>query len=260
MLDNLVLIACICIGTATVIYIFYWSRLVAWLLGLVIRFLSWSQGASSIWVSIGSIHFSLLSGRILLKDIRYHSSNQTVKIVKCQIVWRYWVRKPLSEDGVDSALGSEEQKSESQNPCRIQVSFQGFEWFLYNRTAAYENIISQMASKSSSYHKTRRSSTECRQSFQTTDFGTPTPQPSSVLGALRLRTPTFLQDAFTWFKRQLPTLDPKELLPIGLDATKGVIICGNSSTPNLLVAEFQRAEGNLGISQARTSDGVLDFY
>ncbi|KAK0460992.1 uncharacterized protein EV420DRAFT_1746434 [Desarmillaria tabescens] len=244
MLDNLVLIACVCIGIASIIYIFYWSRLVAWLLGLVIRFLSWSQGASSIWVSIGSIHFSLLSGRILLKDIRYHSSNQTVKIVKCQIVWRYWVRKPLLEDGVSSALGSEER----------------FEWFLYNRTAAYENIISQMASKSSAYRKTRRSSTECRQSFQT-DFGTPIPPPSSVLGALHLRTPTFLQDAFTWFKRQLPTLDPKELLPIGLDATKGVIICGNNSTPNLLVVEFQKAEGNLGVSQARIdSDIVLGFY
>ncbi|KAK0212569.1 hypothetical protein DFS33DRAFT_1370154 [Desarmillaria ectypa] len=260
MLDNLVLIACVCIGIASVIYIFYWSRLVAWLLGLVIRFLSWSQGASSIWVSIGSIHFSLLSGRILLKDIRYHSSNQTVKIVKCQIVWRYWVRKPLLEDEVDSALGSEEQKPEPRNSlCRIQVSFQGFEWFLYNRMAAYENIISQMVSKSSAYHKRRRSSTECHQSFQT-DFGTPIPPPSSVLGALRLRTPTFLQDAFTWSKRQLPTLDPKELFPVGLDATRGVIICGNNSTPNLLVAEFQRAEGNLGISQARTgSDSILGF-
>ncbi|KAG7440025.1 uncharacterized protein BT62DRAFT_646663 [Guyanagaster necrorhizus] len=150
------------------------------------------------------------------------------------------------------------EKSGPQNSlCRIQVSFQGFEWFLYNRTAAYDNIISQMVSTSPAYHKTRRSSTECRQSFQMSDFGTPIPPPSSVLGALHLRTPTFLQDAFTWFKRQLPTLDPKELLPIGLDATKGVIICGNNSTPNLLVAEFQRAEGNIGISQSRSK---YDLY
>ena len=28
--------------------------------------------------------------------------------------------------------------------CRIQLSFQGVEWFLYNRTAAYDNIIAQM--------------------------------------------------------------------------------------------------------------------
>lgn len=36
--------------------------------------------------------------------------------------------------------------------CRIQLSFQGLEWFLYNRTAAYDNIIAQMekASRSTS--------------------------------------------------------------------------------------------------------------
>lgn len=28
--------------------------------------------------------------------------------------------------------------------CRIQLSFQGLEWFVYNRTGAYDNIIAQM--------------------------------------------------------------------------------------------------------------------
>lgn len=28
--------------------------------------------------------------------------------------------------------------------CRVHLSLQGFEWFIYNRTAAYENILSQM--------------------------------------------------------------------------------------------------------------------
>lgn len=31
--------------------------------------------------------------------------------------------------------------------CRIKVSAQGFEWFLYNRTAAYDHILSQMQAK-----------------------------------------------------------------------------------------------------------------
>ena len=29
--------------------------------------------------------------------------------------------------------------------CRVHLSLQGFEWFIYNRTASYENILSQMA-------------------------------------------------------------------------------------------------------------------
>ena len=52
-------------------------------------------------------------------------------------------------------------------------------------------------------------------------------------------------------KHQLPNLDPKDLLPFGIEVIKGAIICGNSSTPNLLVAEFQRSEGTFGIVEVR---------
>src|SRR6266478_1427350 len=41
---------------------------------------------------LGSFHVSFLAGRILLKDFRYHSSNQTFKIVKVQLRWQYWIR------------------------------------------------------------------------------------------------------------------------------------------------------------------------
>ena len=50
----------------------------------------------------------------------------------------------------------------------------------------------------------------------------------------------------------MPNLDPKDLLPISLEITKGAVTIGNSSTPNLLVAEFQRAEGSYGIVEARS--------
>jgi hypothetical protein len=60
-----------------------------------------------------------------------------------------------------------------------------------------------------------------------------------------------------WLKRQLTSLDPKNLLPIGIEATKGAILCGNGSTPSLLVAEFSKAEGTFGIVQARSK---FDFY
>lgn len=32
--------------------------------------------------------------------------------------------------------------------CRVHLSVQGAEWFLYNRTAAYDDIISQMSGDS----------------------------------------------------------------------------------------------------------------
>lgn len=72
-----------------------------------------------------------------------------------------------------------------------------------------------------------------------------------------VKPPRFIVRIYFWLKRQMPSLNPKDLLPIGISATKGVIICGNGSTPSLLVAEFQKAEGSYGIVQARSK---LDFY
>ncbi len=116
--DKFLLIGCICVVVALVLYFFYWNRSIAFLLGLFFRFLYWNQGPFSIWleigtrgylqnpslninITIGSIHFSILTGRILIKDFRYHSSNQTIKIVRGSIEWRWWIRRPAS--GVDIA-------------------------------------------------------------------------------------------------------------------------------------------------------------
>lgn len=55
--------------------------------------------------------------------------------------------------------------------CRIQLSFQGLEWFLYNRTAAYDDIIAQMekasrsTSRASSQGILSRSSQQGRYAF-----------------------------------------------------------------------------------------------
>jgi hypothetical protein len=72
-----------------------------------------------------------------------------------------------------------------------------------------------------------------------------------------IKSPPFIRTALIWLKRQLPSLDPKDLLPIGIDATQGAIVCGNGSTPDLLVAEFSQAHGTFGIVQARSK---FDFY
>lgn len=50
------------------------------------------------YLHAGAVHFSILGGRILFKDLRYHSSNQTVKIVKGHVSWRYWLRHPAEEE------------------------------------------------------------------------------------------------------------------------------------------------------------------
>jgi hypothetical protein len=58
----------------------------------------------------GSFHVSLLAGRIFLKDFRYHSSNQTVKIVKVELRWQYWIRSLACSEDMQAQGGGEEPK------------------------------------------------------------------------------------------------------------------------------------------------------
>ncbi|KAJ7703124.1 hypothetical protein B0H17DRAFT_922585 [Mycena rosella] len=264
--DKFLLIGCICVVIALVLYFFYWNRLIAFLLGLLFRFLYWNQGPFSIWLEIGSIHFSILTGRILFKDFRYHSSNQTIKIVKGQIEWRYWIRRPASGDDIAPARAMDDPKQIRSPACRVQISLQGFEWFLYNRTASYDAIITQMgatlpsrpASRNTGRQSSQRSTVPGLCAFCSTDsFHSLRSAYSPSMPAASLRLPVAFQKAWQWVRRQLPTLDPKDLLPLGIEVTKGAIICGNPSTPTLLVAEFQKTEGMFGIVQSRSK---YDLY
>ncbi|KDR75835.1 hypothetical protein GALMADRAFT_156774 [Galerina marginata CBS 339.88] len=249
MFNRLLLIACVCIVVALILYFFYWNRFIAFIIGQTIRLLFWNQEGSSIWIEIGSIHFSLLTGRILLKDVHYHSSNQTIKIVKGQIQWRYWIRRPTSEEEIHSIRGEQVKHASRLWSCRIQLSFQGVEWFLYNRTAAYDNIIEQIEKSS---RPMSRSSSHGRffSRFSHQDAGSPFYPPSVVRASMRVPDP--VKRAMAWFRHQLPTLDPKDLLPLGIDIQTGAIILGNHSTPNILVAEFQNALGTFGVVPARS--------
>ncbi|KII92575.1 hypothetical protein PLICRDRAFT_134291 [Plicaturopsis crispa FD-325 SS-3] len=249
MWNPILLVATVCIGTALLAYHFYWNRVVGALLGFAFRLANWNgRRASGVWVHIGSIHFSLLAGRILLKDFRYHSSNQSIRIVKAQISWRYWLRRPAHSADIAQHYRDAEFGPPS---CRVQVSCEGFEWFLYNRTAAYDSIASKL-------------------------FSGPLPTPSRPVSreptpshmsdaqgnSLRssppfLRTPRSLRRAVNWLKKQAPRLDPKALLPLGISVEKGAIILGNPSTPSLLIADFQRTEGTFGIVPSRSK---FDLY
>ncbi|KAF7288717.1 hypothetical protein HMN09_01377700 [Mycena chlorophos] len=230
---------CIIVVVAVLLYFFYWNRLIAFALGVIFRILYWSQSPFSIWLEIGSIHFSLISGRILVKDFAYHSSNQTIRIVKGQIQWRYWIRRPASEDDIAPPRNMDDSKPTRSPSCRVQISVQGLEWFLYNRTAAYDNMVANMAPKPPLSRPTSRNTGRQSSTHQT--------YTASVL-----RVPAVLQRAWYWIRQELPTLDPKDLLPLGIEVTKGAIIIGNPSTPNLLVAEFKRTEGMFGIVQSRS--------
>jgi hypothetical protein len=43
---------------------------------------------------IDSLSFSFLTGSLIFKELKYATSNQTIKMTKCVIVWKYWLLEP----------------------------------------------------------------------------------------------------------------------------------------------------------------------
>ena len=72
------------------------------------------------------------------------------------------------------------------------------------------------------------------------------------------RTPKFLRNFVQWLRGQLPDLDVKDLLPISFECFNGGIVCGNMATSDILVAEFNRADGIFGTVPVR-HDHLLLF-
>jgi len=141
MLDTSFLVATILVVITLLFYILYWGKFLALLINLALRVVLWNRGGSSAWIQIsasplspclftlltlvsGSFHVSLLAGRILLKDFRYHSSNQTFKIVKVQLRWQYWIRSLTHSEDIHTHGGGEGPKCAPDLFCLPLALFQ----------------------------------------------------------------------------------------------------------------------------------------
>lgn len=176
---------------------------------------------------------------------------------------------------------------EDEKPCRIAIHISGLEWFLYNRSPAYEAILKATnASKpkekpaedsphatgndalrhsdSGPTHRPKRLSKQSRKSENTDGSVTGRNSLSSNGG-----------NSSGPGKKIIPASDnvsmiPHEdhrnsqagspsflsLLPIWVQCNRGAIILGNENTKVLLSTTFDKAEGKLDASSA----GPLDIY
>ena len=82
--------------------------------------------------------------------MKYHGPNETFFVQNGHITWRYWLRRvrdvdvgpdiPKTEETVEKVSAGHDS-SASALPCRINVSLIGLEWFVYNRSPAYDGIL-----------------------------------------------------------------------------------------------------------------------
>ncbi|CAB4400532.1 unnamed protein product [Rhizophagus irregularis] len=222
------LIVCLLVAILVLFFLFYINRIFAILLSRLIRVYTWRKYRA--YIEIESLQFAPLAGRILFKNLKYRSINQSFSILKGHITVQYWlwnVRKEYQSQDNNGSIATD-----MDLPCRIVCHLDGVEWFAYNRTPAYEalaNIIKTFDSDNSS--NVAQSEAE-----------------DIVVNLDGNDIPEINYSEESFFQR---------LLPIRIDLERGAIVFGNTNTPSLLIAEFSQASG---IYAARKSRSKFDYY
>ncbi|OOF99473.1 hypothetical protein ASPCADRAFT_137976 [Aspergillus carbonarius ITEM 5010] len=274
-------------------FLLYFNRLFATLLSYGIRAYTWHYYRA--YVDIRAIQISLLGGRVFFKGIRYHGVNETIFVHGGFITWHYWRRsvrqtdlkndKPdheRSEDegqrsGAANADGNasnsndrEEQgppKSTHSLPCRITAKLYGLEWFIYNRTPAYEGILAGFTPPPPSPSFTRpqypgSNTLDPRLKDEKSDVsaGPATDQTSALHGDRRESSAkdTIASEAVEGSEQEIGESVSRllRLLPMRIECDKGAIVIGNENTRSVLTTNF---DGATGLIEASDS-GPLDLY
>jgi hypothetical protein len=260
---RLFLVEVIVIVVVVLFYLFYFSRTFASLISLILRPILWRK--YRIYLEIGSIQFSPLGGRLLFRDVVYVGENETVKITMGHITWRYWLWKVRQEEDL--------VKEDAKTPCRTSISVEGLEWFIYNRTSAFDLLLERLGHKEQhgkrgpfSVNKKGSDVNANGGGSSSDDTGSirEIPMPSEV----RAKQSECLSESIPlagWtnyvFVSLLAEADEidwyRETFPIEIQVVRGAVVMGNRSTPSLLVAGFRSASGTCGVVESRSK---YDLY
>ena len=254
-------------------------------------------------VDIQALQVSPLAGRIFFKGVRYHGRNESILIQDGHITWRYWLRrvqdldyrKPLGhrKDGtLDSASNdgntpeqpsAGEESTASQRvdhlPCRIMVKARGLQWFVYNRSPAYDGILRSMLGSDEPdqdrVHTTRSDGSKAGSSRESAKSTNGKDEPLSQFD-LKENGHALDKEALDTVvagapaENSLPSNDRQanalpsllNILPIGVECGKAALVMGNQSTQSILVAKADTAIGQLTARPSRSVDlyrQVIDF-
>jgi len=296
-------------------FFFYFNRLFATLLSYGIRAYTWHYYRA--YVDIHALQISLLGGRIFFKGIRYHGVNETILIQGGYVTWNYWkrtvkqtdfsrakslgYRQGSSHNNSDKRSGGDNGSSQSASqgekgglketdrlPCRIVVTLYGLEWFIYNRTPAYDSILagfgytkergsftdddgnlppSSSSARSTSYQSVGHDAGKAGVSFNrfsTSGSSGTSPSnenpsaPRNSFGQSQNDTDMSSGQGGPTVGRETEASMSKilQLLPVKLECTKGAIVIGNENTRTVLTTTFEKANGTIDASDA----GPLDLY
>lgn len=259
----------------------------ATLVSYTIRAYTWHK--YRVYVDVQALQVSLLAGRIFVKGFRYHGHNETILIQDGYITWRYWLRRvrPVQcsqsclpprwvpeggNNGVEDAQAVN-NKSLHNMPCRIAVKARGFQWFVYNRSPAYDAILKSMNDEEV-FDDAFSEATPSERKLASQNPGNEKSEETDErsLGIDKKLAGPFVKDTdkeesvsiFTthssrssrWQENEETPELPRmlRLFPIRIDCNRGAVVMGNQNTRSILTAKFDSATGHLDARDSRPED------
>jgi hypothetical protein len=306
-------------GILVLFFLFYFNRLFATLVSYGIRAYTWHK--FRVYVDIQSLQISLLGGRVFFKGVRYHGRNETILVQNGYLTWQYWLHTVKQVDlarfdkpnpsisSLNNGEGKEKEESSTEElsapemagikevrnlPCRISISVSGLEWFVYNRSPAYDSIIGQdgelKADRSASQSHGRSHASGNNQDGSSKGVrlrGTPLQSPKHEASSSPNETNPYVslsQDAsyedskdINLTRRsitsqsteasQLPSSPPEataslllKILPVWLECHKGAIVLGNDTTRAIITTTFDNAKGHIDASSSGARDQFRQIF
>ncbi|KAG8411354.1 fermentation associated protein [Metarhizium acridum] len=272
-------------GLLTVFFLLYFNRLFASAVSYAIRTYTWHT--YRVYIDIKAIQISLLGGRIFFTGLRYHGSNETFLVQHGDITWRYWLRRVRDADinlsnCSDGSSVSDSQKN-SNLPCRIHARLVGVEWFVYNRSPAYNDLLNGLlnddpsASKSSGIsNATEEVALTARRGYQngsaeknklavdataqaqlSEKANQPPPSSPPERSSTASQSPSETADGNDASNSLPPML---QLLPIHVEFQKPALVVGNDNTKAILVVKANSASTIVDAGHTNTVDPYRQLF
>ncbi|KAL8776375.1 MAG: hypothetical protein Q9194_003186 [Teloschistes cf. exilis] len=269
-------------GFLSILFLFYFNRIFASLTSYAIRAYVWHQ--YDVYIDIQALQISLLGGRCFFKGFRYHGHNETILINDGYITWRYWLRRvkvaecldvPSSsergrqdEEGQSGSAQAVKNRSGTSLPSRIKVKIRGVQWFIYNRTPAYETIEKNMFANDPAWsqgvkrsqsqpnaeakvardEKDRTAAGPSKKGFPSSEAGEKQINKEDTENSSSASTNSVVNQHKQRISENLPAF--LMLLPIKIECGKGAIVMGNHTTRAVLIAQMDAVSGHIDARRA----------
>ncbi|KAK0388491.1 hypothetical protein NLU13_4735 [Sarocladium strictum] len=282
--DYKILIYMIVSGVLAILFLLYFNRAFGSIVSYAIR--TWTWHRYRVYIDITALQISLLGGRVFFTGLRYHGSNETFLVQHGYITWRYWLRHVREVDILSGEAPESASEKNKDLPCRIHVHLDGLEWFIYNRSPAYDSVLAGLADDNTrtsgdSEMVDEKDKTNLRsrknQDSKPTDPEKVAQDTSSSQAATQLRNapdhvfPPMAPDRASTASGSLDGTEETaqtmselpfvlQFLPIHVHCHKAAVVMGNENTKAILIVQAEGVAADIDASKTSTCDPYKQVF